>query len=333
MANSKINGKYIIEREPYVFAKPWHKQFPPMLVVSITNVCNLRCTHCYYSKFIKLPNYHQNMLAWNIWEKICEETSHWSEVILNFGTDGEPLLHPRFLDMLRLARKYSIYPVNITTNGLLMGDKFSNMVIEENLVDIINISIDAYTPETYKKIRGGNFNKVIGNVENLIDHRNRANSPLKIQVNFIDQPDSRGELENFKKQWEKQVDNVMIRTYYDATSVTGETGSNITEKQEEFEKVERWPCQQLWRRFNISDDGTVRFCVDDWFNKTKLGDLKTQSISEMWTGEEYNRLRHLHITSQSDKIPYCSKCTEWQGMKWDYDYFTAMNKMLNKDLL
>ncbi|MHC4322418.1 MAG: radical SAM protein, partial [Planctomycetota bacterium] len=112
-----MNKEYITERESYVFQKPWHGQFPPMLVVSITNVCNLRCVHCYYSKFVKLPSYRPNMLPWKIWEKICEETSHWPGVILNFGTDGEPLMHPRFLDMLRLARKNSIYPVNITTNG------------------------------------------------------------------------------------------------------------------------------------------------------------------------------------------------------------------------
>jgi MoaA/NifB/PqqE/SkfB family radical SAM enzyme len=273
------------------------------------------------------------MLAWNIWKKICDETSHWPGVIMNFGTDGEPLLHPRFLDMLRLARKHSIFPINITTNGILMNDKFNKTVSEENLADIVNISIDASTPETYAKIRGGKFDKVVGNVRNLINHRNRSNYSLKIQVNCIDQLESRNELEDFRKQWENLVDNVMIRTYYDATSVTGETGSNVTGKQVEFEKVERWPCQQLWRRFNISDDGAVRFCVDDWFNKTKLGDLKTQSIADIWTGEEYNKLRHLHITRQYGKIPYCSKCTEWQGMKWDYDYFTAMKKMLNKDLL
>jgi radical SAM protein with 4Fe4S-binding SPASM domain len=214
-----------------------------------------------------------------------------------------------------------------------MNDKFIKSVIEENLVDIINISIDAYTPETYKKIRGGNFNMLIGNVKNLIDHRNSVDSPLKIQVNCIDQPESRAELDEFRKGWERQVDNVMIRTYYDATAVTGETGSNITGKQRAFEKVKRWPCQQLWRRFNIADDGTVRFCVDDWFNKTKLGDLTNETIAQIWTGEEYNRLRHFHIMSQYGKIPYCSKCTEWQGMEWNYDYFTAMKKMLNKDLL
>ncbi|MBI5639478.1 MAG: radical SAM protein [Nitrospirae bacterium] len=330
MKDSEQERDLVIEKEPYIFARPWHRQFPPMLVVSITNACNLRCSHCYYSTFSKRSDYHVNMLPWDIWEEICLETSQWPGVIMNFGTDGEPLLHPRLIEMLMLARKNNIFPINITTNGLLMDAKFSGRLIDEHLVDVINISLDAFTSETYAKIRGGDFERLAKNVHTLIDLRNAAKSPLKIQVNFINQPDSRAEVEAFRQYWDGRADLVMIRTYYDSTSVTGETGPNITGKQDVFEKTDRWPCQQLWRRFNISDDGTVRFCVDDWFNKSRIGDLKTQTISEIWTGEEYNRLRNLHISGQFEKVPYCMKCTEWQGMKWDYDYFTAIEKLLGK---
>lgn len=323
----------IIEQPPFVFAKEWHKHFPPMLVVSITNVCNERCVHCYYKEFIKRPEYRKSFLNWEIWEKICEETGQWPEVILNFGTDGEPLLHPDLLNMLRLARQHSIAPINITTNGTLMNDAFNKTIVEENLIDVMNISLDAFRQETYKKIRGGSLKKVVNNVYNLIRYRNQTSGSLKIQVNIIDQPEARDEVEDFKTYWEQYVDNVLIRTYYDATSVTGQTGPNMTGKQEKFEDVERWPCQQLWRRFNIADDGTVRFCVDDWFNTTKIGHLEHQSIAEIWTGEAYNRLRHLHIAGHYPQIPYCAKCTEWQGMKWNYDYFTAMSKLLGKDVL
>jgi radical SAM protein with 4Fe4S-binding SPASM domain len=122
----------------------------------------------------------------------------------------------------------------------------------------------------------------------------------------------------------------MIRTYYDATSVTGETGGNITGRQSEFPKVDRWPCQMFWRRLNIGDDGTVRYCTDDWHNKTKLGDLRVQGIAEIWTSPAYDTFRHLHMTRQFGQNAYCAKCTEWQGMTWNYDYFTAMEKMLGK---
>jgi MoaA/NifB/PqqE/SkfB family radical SAM enzyme len=321
------------EDSEYGFALDWHRHFPPMLVISITNVCNLKCTHCYYTKFSKLQTYHRNMLPWSIWTRICDETSNWKNVILNFGTDGEPLCHPRFLDMVRYARKRGIWPINLTTNGLLMTEGFVQAVCEENLVDVINVSIDAATGETYQKIRGGNFDRVTANVRKLIEARNRTGATMKIQVNFIDQPESNSELDLFRRQWEGKADQILIRTYYDATSVTGETGPNITGKQKTFEQVDRWPCQQFWRRFNISDDGMARFCVDDWFNRTKIGDLNHSTISEIWTSRAYDDLRRQHLQNRFDENPYCAKCSEWQGMRWDYDYFLAMQKLLGTDFL
>lgn len=319
-----------LESSEYRFAKEWHKKFPPMLVVSITNVCNQKCIHCYSKTLMKSEGYVGNFLPWEIWEKICEETSHWPGVIMNFGTDGEPLLHPKFVDMLRLARKYSISPINITCNGTRVTPAFTDAVIRENLVDVMNISLDALTAETYRKIRCSDLNPILKNVHNLIDKRNEAKSALKIQVNIIDQPEAHDEIPEFINYWKPRVDNILLRTYYDATSVIGETGGNITGRQAEFPSIKRWPCQMFWRRCNIGDDGTIRYCTDDWHNKTKVGDLRVNTIQEVWTGEAYNKFRHLHMTSQFEKNSYCSKCTEWQGMSWDYDYFTAMEKLLDQ---
>ena len=101
----------------YGFANQKHKKFPPMVIVSIVNVCNLKCQHCYWPKLAKLPNYKGNMMSWEHWTKIIDEMSIFSYPILNLGTDGEPLMHKNFTKMMRYARKKNIYPINITTNA------------------------------------------------------------------------------------------------------------------------------------------------------------------------------------------------------------------------
>lgn len=318
----------------YGFASEKHREFPPMVVVSIVNICNLRCVHCYYSKFVEQPGYHPNMMEWDIWTKICDEMSAHPWSVLNLGTDGEPLAHKAFADMMRYAKAKRIYPVNLTTNGLLLREEMARAIIRDGLCDVVNISLDAFSPEKYRAVRGCDaYETVVENTHRIIDMRNRWNPAVKIQVNIIDQPEVREELPAFVAYWEPRVDNVMVRTYYDATAVQGETGPNMTGKQLDFESVPRWPCQQFWRRFNIGDDGTARFCVDDWYNKSKLGDLHDSTIKGIWQGAEYERLRRLHLEGAQAQIPYCAKCTEWQGMKWDYDYFSAMGKMLGKKLL
>lgn len=334
LSRNKMPEQFQVENESYGFAKDWHKRFPPMIVVSITNVCNQKCVHCFSEKFMESENYQKGFLPYEIWTKICDETGKWPRVIMNFGTDGEPLLHPRFLDMLRYAKEKGVGPINITCNGTRLTKEFNQAIVDEDLVDVMNVSLDAIRPETYMLIRKMELAPIMNRVHDLIERNKQSGkTKLKVQVNIIDQPESHDEVGEFKEYWDQYADQVLIRTYYDATSVTGETGGNVTGRQAEFEKIDRWPCQMFWRRLNIGEDGNIRYCTDDWFNKTKIGDLHHQTIEEVWTGEIYNYYRHLHMQKQFNKNPYCAKCTEWQGMKWDYDYFLAMEKLLNEKFL
>ncbi len=318
----------------YGFAREEHRIFPPMVVVSIVNMCNLRCAHCYYPKFASLPDYEPRMMEEKLWNRICDEMADYPWSMLNLGTDGEPLLHKYLVVMLRYAREKGLEPINITTNGTLLKGALADAIVKEGLVDVINVSLDALSEGKYVQIRGARMHgKVYDNTNRIIELRDRVNAKLKIQVNIIDQPEVGDELDAFVAHWEPKVDNVLVRTYYDATHVTGGTGPNLTGKQTDFEPVERWPCQQFWRRINVSEDGTVRFCVDDWHNKSKIGDLHGSSLAEIWQGEAYEGFRELHLSGDFEKITYCAKCTEWQGSRWDYDYFTAMEKMLGTECL
>ena len=317
----------------YGFASPRHAEFPPMVVASIVNICNLACIHCHYSTFASRPDYRPHMMEWEIWTKLCDEMAAHPWSILNLGTDGEPLVHKRFLDMLRYARKLRIEPINMTTNGVLLRERLARTIVEERLLDVINISLDALSEEKYRIIRGRSYQPVHRNVLRLIEIRNTLRADLKIQVNIIDQPEVADELEAFVAYWEPRVDNVLVRTYYDATHLTGRAGPDLTGKQRPFPSVERWPCQLFWRRVLVDDHGVVRFCLDDWYNQSRLGHLRTSSLREIWQGEAYAAVRAAQLEGRFQDIPICAACTEWQGMRWDYDYFTAMEKVLERKLL
>ncbi|MGE5197247.1 MAG: radical SAM protein, partial [Deltaproteobacteria bacterium] len=246
----------------YDFLKDSDREFPTMVVVGITNVCNLACVHCYYKDFIKLPRYKPAFMDPKLYKKIVDEVSLYPGVIFNFGTYGEPLLHEDFLELLRYARKKRLNPINITTNGTMLDKEISKQIVEERLTDVLNISVDAFTKEGYEKVRGTCFEKVISNVHGLIDINAKHNSPLKIMVNMIDQSEVHHELEDFKKYWEPKVDKVIIRYYYSCHGL-------LDRNKERFAKVDRWPCYQLWSRIFITHEGKALYCcVADWFLKT-----------------------------------------------------------------
>ena len=62
--------------------------------------------------------------------------------------------------------------IRIHSNGLLINKTISDKIIQSE-VTWIGISMDAATPDTYKKIRGGNFDKSCQAVENLMNSKRK----------------------------------------------------------------------------------------------------------------------------------------------------------------
>ena len=181
----------------YGYANKKHEQFPPMVIVSIVNVCNLKCQHCFWPKLAKMENYKGNMMSWEHWKKVIDEMSQYPYSVLNLGTDGEPLMHIDFIKMLRYAKSKNIYPINMTTNGILLKGQILETIINEKLIDTINISLDAFSNETFIKIRGGKgntFSKIKENVIRAYQLKSKLKKQIKIMVNIIDQPLAHSEL-------------------------------------------------------------------------------------------------------------------------------------------
>jgi MoaA/NifB/PqqE/SkfB family radical SAM enzyme len=82
-----------------------------------------------------------------------------------FG-NGEPLLHPNFLDFVRIISDYGIV-IQFNTNGTLLDEKMRVGLVSSG-VDTITFSIDGATRETYESVRiGAKFAAVIDNIKAL----------------------------------------------------------------------------------------------------------------------------------------------------------------------
>jgi len=309
--------------QKYGFKKEKDKIFPPMVFAEITNICNLNCIHCAYSYISKQKFYKPRHMEFDIYKKIVDEVSKYKDIILRLVCDGEPLMHPNFLEMIKYAKQNGIRPVCFNTNGTLLNEEISLDVLKSE-VDVVEISLDAINKDTYERIRiGANFENVMTNIHRFIELRNQLEAKTKIMVSIIDQPEARDEINEFTNYWALKVDRVIKRTF---TTIGGimekrKLGFAITEK--------RWPCPLLWTRIFINVDGIIKFCVEDWFDKTTLFDIKDRTIDDAWRSFEYNKIRQNHLIGRFEEIPYCKECVDWPARKWDHDYFYALEKVFS----
>jgi MoaA/NifB/PqqE/SkfB family radical SAM enzyme len=112
---------------------------------------------------------------------------------------GEPLLHPRFLDMVRLAKGRGLR-AEVTTNALLLTPDLARGLLEAGLDQLV-VSIDGASAEAFGRVRSGaSLETVIGNVRNLHDQRGpNYGSSVRIGIEFVAMRSNIGELASLNR--------------------------------------------------------------------------------------------------------------------------------------
>lgn len=131
----------------------------------ITNLCNLRCKHCYQDDFSK-----KNDLDWQGLQRISDNLlatlEEWDKTGCIHLTGGEPLLKPELFNLLDdLDQRSTVEELGIITNGLLIDQEMTKRLSRFSKLRKIKISLDGGTAETNDTIRQrGAFEKVMQNL-------------------------------------------------------------------------------------------------------------------------------------------------------------------------
>ena len=139
----------------------------------ITNLCNLRCKHCYQDDFSKKRD-----LDWAGLEKICDNLfdtmREWGKSACIHLTGGEPLLKPELFPLLaRLDRHPAVEELGMITNGLAIDQEMMKGLSGFSKLGKIKISLDGGDAKTNDSIRQkGDFDKVMENLP-LIKERKK----------------------------------------------------------------------------------------------------------------------------------------------------------------
>ena len=129
-----------------------------------TNRCNLQCVTCIRNSWDE-PLGEMTPVAF---ARIIDGLRHLpSPPNILFGGLGEPLSHPNIVEMVREAKAIGSF-VELITNGMLLDKSMSLQLVDAGL-DVLWVSLDGATPESYKDVRlGAALPKIL---DNLADFR------------------------------------------------------------------------------------------------------------------------------------------------------------------
>ena len=130
------------------------------LYIEPTSACNLNCRTCIRNDWGE----PLGKMNWPTFERILAGLRGFpSPPTVFFGGFGEPLTHPRIVDMVTEAKALGC-PVELITNGMLLTEPMSRRLIAAGL-DRLWISLDGATPDCYADVRlGADLPDVIANI-------------------------------------------------------------------------------------------------------------------------------------------------------------------------
>jgi radical SAM protein with 4Fe4S-binding SPASM domain len=163
---------------------------PYELEIQPSGACNLRCKHCFGRFYPHLPDKIGLTEMKSLVQNVCsfQENGFRVETAKFCGTTGEPLLNTATLYGIERfkaeGRKVILYTNGVLLNGALPDSRpYRDFILQ---ADKLNLSLDAGSAETFKKIKGADcFNNVLRGLKNLAQRKKEINSGLNIITSYV----------------------------------------------------------------------------------------------------------------------------------------------------
>ncbi len=292
-------------------------QGPLSVHIEPTNVCNFKCTFCPES----FDNYE--IKAGGLFQlkpedyKIIEDQLATVPRLktLNFFMMGEPLVNKNLVKYIKSASERNLSDwYMVSSNGTLLTKEKYQALCESGL-DFLRISIfgsneEIHSKNTQSKIK---LEKVKDNVANLQKFKKENNfSKPRTLVKMIDSgalAENKEFLENFTGLGDETLLEPLTNWNDPEEDNLSKRHTDNVLKSDHYKKRKKKICPYPFYSMVIHSDLKVSVCCVDWEKKTLIGDLRKESLLDIWNGKKLRDMQVKHIQGKKNDIEGCKNCT------------------------
>lgn len=305
------------------------KIYPIYVEISTSGFCNHRCKFC----ALDYLGYKTGMADFENLKNAIKDMAKGGVKSIQFGGEGEPLLHPCIVDIVRHTRAQGI-DISFTTNGAFLKKEILTEILP--LTTWIKVSIDAGTPETHAKIhrpKAGSFEDVMNNLKQAASIRKEKKLKVTLGGQMLLLPDNYKEAIILADKAKKiGLDYLVVKPYSQHKKSVTREYENISYKKyfslaDELEKLNNDKFQVIFRKNTMEkldkDERRYKVCHAVPFmwayvmangdvyscssflgdKKFNLGNYNKKSFKEIWEGE--TRKKHWKFMRDKFDISVC----------------------------
>ncbi len=286
---------------------PYYKYYSPLpsvIMIENTNCCNSQCVMCPREKLTR----KQGFMDFGLFEKIIREVSTMKrKPVVHLHGYGEPLLDNLLPERICLAKSCGIKHTYIVTNASLLSPDMSQRIISAGL-DKMKISFYGTDKQSYNAtMKRLDFDVTLQNIIDFLRIRKemKQNNPQLI-VQYLPHETNHAATEDFRAQWSSLLDknlgdslNTASLHNYGGGRAYNIAGSKILST-----------CFYPWTAMSVHWDGSVVTCCMDYNGEQVVGNLNTQTVSEVWNGAALSSVRKRFGNLDYNGFAACMGC-DW----------------------
>lgn len=269
----------------------------PNLHLDTYAYCNARCIFCGYKDMQR----KKGAMSRGLFHHIIDEVANWEQPMreINPVHYGEFFLNPDWKHILRyIQEKLPETRIAISTNGSQFDDEKIDKLVKIENIYWLNFSVYGFFDDTYQRLMGLNPD-VKNQIEHAVQRIKNQRPDIRISVCTVGHPPFISELETklFTAHWGKHA-----------------TVHPIISNQDMYPRLQKnypslLPCPSIYTSLMILWDGRVSMCCYDPNGRNIVGDVKEESILDIWNGKRVREFQRLHAEGKRDTIPLCKTCT------------------------
>lgn len=300
------------------------RSFPHLAFIDPTNVCPLSCPLCPTGN--RSSTHPRGLMSLDIFKGIYDQIGRYLYE-LHLYNWGEPLLNRNIVEMAEYAKRTCNPKVVVSSNLAGLSDDWAARIVRSK-IDLLNVSIDGVTQETYGKYRvGGRLEEVLRTLKVMVDVR-RAEGRTRpvLRWQFIPMRHNENEIDAARKLAKKMgVEFRIHRVRLNFCDFEKKGMQQIKSEHENWmpkdsdrirvkkrlglENI----CNFLWDRVVYNWDGSLAPCckiytVEDVFERDP-----DKRFVDVWNGEAYRKAREIFSGRKAESDFICQKCVDHEG--------------------
>lgn len=286
---------------------------PYVLFLDPCGACNFKCSFCPCNNSDWKASERHEKMSMDLFHKILDEIEQFPEQIkvINLYGFGEPLLHPNYIEMVKEIKDRNLCrELRCTTNGMLLSPEMNRRLVDAG-VDMVRVSVEALTAKDYEKICSVkmDFDQFVDHIRDLYEVSRGTGTKVSVKtlnVALKDQTDA----DRFYDIFEPVSDYSYIQN---TTQAWAEFEAYVPENNYDAKNLgdmmdEDKICSFPLTNMAIHSNGSVGVCPQDWKFATEYGNVKNESLVDLWNSKKLFGIRSLHLKGLRSKMNYCKDC-------------------------